>query len=133
MLVNVVDDNVNYPFMHIVASVLAWASAVINPFIYAFKNRQYQQAFTKVIKCQPQRQPTVLSNSKPLGGKLAIAGAAAAGSSSNASAAAAAATAASNKMHDLLRIKKREKSCTTAATTLAAGSAEGGGQMAAAG
>ena len=31
-----------------IASVLAWMSATINPFIYAFKNRQYQQAFKKV-------------------------------------------------------------------------------------
>ena len=43
------DDGVQIPFLHILASVLAWASAVVNPFIYAFKNRQYQQAFIKVI------------------------------------------------------------------------------------
>ena len=48
MLVNVADDAVEFPFLHILASVLAWASAVVNPFIYAFKNRQYQQAFIKV-------------------------------------------------------------------------------------
>ena len=48
MLMNVVDDDVAFPFLHILASVLAWASAVINPFIYAFKNKQYQQAFAKV-------------------------------------------------------------------------------------
>ena len=50
MLVNVADDDVTYPYLHIIASILAWASAIINPFIYAFKNRQYQQAFVKV-KC----------------------------------------------------------------------------------
>ena len=38
------------PTLHVVASVLAWMSATINPFIYAFKNRQYQQAFKKVKK-----------------------------------------------------------------------------------
>ena len=48
MLVNVADDDVTYPYLHIIASILAWASAIINPFIYAFKNRQYQQAFVKV-------------------------------------------------------------------------------------
>ena len=48
MLVNVADNDIKFPFLHILASVLAWASAVINPFIYAFKNRQYQQAFAKV-------------------------------------------------------------------------------------
>ncbi|QQP39386.1 Uncharacterized protein FKW44_020257, partial [Caligus rogercresseyi] len=36
-----------FPDLHILASILAWGSAVINPFIYAFKNRQYQQAFAK--------------------------------------------------------------------------------------
>ena len=51
MLVNVADEAVDFPFLHILASVLAWASAVVNPFIYAFKNRQYQQAFIKVIFC----------------------------------------------------------------------------------
>jgi hypothetical protein len=50
MLVNVADEDIKFPFLHILASVLAWASAVINPFIYAFKNRQYQQAFAKVSK-----------------------------------------------------------------------------------
>ena len=54
MLVNVADDDVQFPFLHIVASVLAWASAVVNPFIYAFKNRQYQQAFIKVILLIPR-------------------------------------------------------------------------------
>ena len=50
MIMNVADDDVRYPFLHVLASVLAWASAVLNPFIYAFKNRQYQQAFAKVRK-----------------------------------------------------------------------------------
>merc|ERR1712173_489608 len=49
MLVNVVDDDVEFPTIHVVASVLAWMSATINPFIYAFKNRQYQQAFKKLL------------------------------------------------------------------------------------
>jgi len=49
MLVNVLDDDVEYPLLHIIGSVLAWASAVINPFIYAFKNRQYKMAFKKLL------------------------------------------------------------------------------------
>ena len=54
MLVNVVDDDVAFPAIHIIASVLAWMSATINPFIYAFKNRQYQQVLysTKMNTCQ---------------------------------------------------------------------------------
>ena len=48
MLVNVIDDDLSIPTLHVIASVLAWMSATVNPFIYAFKNRQYQQAFKKV-------------------------------------------------------------------------------------
>ena len=49
MVVNVADDDeMRFPLLHTIASILAWMSAVVNPFIYAFKNRQYQQAFTKV-------------------------------------------------------------------------------------
>ena len=54
MIMNVADDDVRYPFLHVLASVLAWASAVLNPFIYAFKNRQYQQAFAKVRNLGPR-------------------------------------------------------------------------------
>jgi len=49
MLVNVIDDEVKVPTVHVVSSMLAWGSAVINPFIYAFKNRQYKQAFKKLL------------------------------------------------------------------------------------
>ena len=50
MLVNVADDDeMRFPLLHTIASILAWMTAVANPFIYAFKNRQYQQAFTKVL------------------------------------------------------------------------------------
>ena len=51
MLVNVIDDDVKIPTLHVVASVLAWMSSIVNPFIYAFKNRQYQQAFKKLLCC----------------------------------------------------------------------------------
>jgi len=65
MVVNVADDGVQFPFLHILASVLAWASAVVNPFIYAFKNRQYQQAFIKILCC---REPN--TNAPPRGGNM---------------------------------------------------------------
>lgn len=44
MLANVVDDerNTRYPWLHIIASVMAWASSVINPIIYAASNRNYR-------------------------------------------------------------------------------------------
>ncbi|XP_037808574.1 protein trapped in endoderm-1 isoform X1 [Lucilia sericata] len=51
MLANVVDDerNTSYPWLHIVASVMAWASSVINPIIYAASNRNYRIAYIKVF------------------------------------------------------------------------------------
>jgi len=49
MLVNVFDDILRQPSVHIVASVLAWMSAAVNPFIYSFLNQQYQQAFHSLM------------------------------------------------------------------------------------
>lgn len=42
MLVNVFDDDTKYPTLHILASVFAWSSAVINPIIYAVGSSQYR-------------------------------------------------------------------------------------------
>jgi len=49
MLVNVLDDDIRQPSVHIVASVLAWMSAAINPIIYAFHNQTYQKAFRTLL------------------------------------------------------------------------------------
>ncbi|KAH8420579.1 hypothetical protein KR009_011538 [Drosophila setifemur] len=51
MLANVVDDerNTSYPWLHIIASVMAWASSVINPIIYAASNRNYRAAYYKIF------------------------------------------------------------------------------------
>lgn len=49
MLVNVFDDDTRFPVLNVLASVLAWASSVINPFIYAASNRQYRAAYTKLF------------------------------------------------------------------------------------
>ncbi|XP_034940177.1 protein trapped in endoderm-1 [Chelonus insularis] len=49
MLVNVIDDKVNVPILHVVASILAWASSVINPFIYAGTNKLYREAYRQVL------------------------------------------------------------------------------------
>ena len=48
-LVNVFDDKNAYPWLNIIASVLAWASSVINPFIYAASNRTYRVAYFKLF------------------------------------------------------------------------------------
>ncbi|XP_046406107.1 protein trapped in endoderm-1 [Ischnura elegans] len=54
MLVNVVDDEVKYPTVHVLASVLAWASSVVNPFIYAGSNRQYRAAYRELFLGPPK-------------------------------------------------------------------------------
>ncbi|KAF5296922.1 hypothetical protein FQA39_LY12279 [Lamprigera yunnana] len=52
MLMNVFDDDdVKYPVLHVVASILAWASSVINPIIYAVTNRQYRTAYKELFDC----------------------------------------------------------------------------------
>ncbi|XP_055682191.1 protein trapped in endoderm-1 [Lutzomyia longipalpis] len=50
MLVNVFDNDVEYPVAHVLASVMCWASGVINPFIYAASNRNYRVAYTKLFR-----------------------------------------------------------------------------------
>lgn len=50
MSTNVFDDEVRFPTLHVLASILAWASSVINPFIYAASNRQYRAAYSKLFR-----------------------------------------------------------------------------------
>ncbi|XP_013779276.1 protein trapped in endoderm-1-like [Limulus polyphemus] len=49
MIVNVFDSRVRYPTIHVLASVLAWMSSCINPFIYAMMNRHYRQAYYRLL------------------------------------------------------------------------------------
>ncbi|XP_066582083.1 protein trapped in endoderm-1-like isoform X2 [Prorops nasuta] len=49
MLANVLDDKIRIPIIHVIASILAWASAVINPFIYAGTNKLYREAYRQVL------------------------------------------------------------------------------------
>lgn len=48
-LVNIADEQNRYPWLNIVASVLAWASSVVNPFVYAASNRTYRVAYYKLF------------------------------------------------------------------------------------
>ncbi|XP_049874285.1 protein trapped in endoderm-1 isoform X2 [Pectinophora gossypiella] len=50
MIMNVAVDSIRYPWLHIIASILAWASSVINPLIYAATNRQYRAAYGNLLK-----------------------------------------------------------------------------------
>ncbi|PSN55846.1 Protein trapped in endoderm-1, partial [Blattella germanica] len=51
MVMNVADDEIYYPTAHVLASILAWASSVVNPFIYAGSNRQYRDAYRGLFGC----------------------------------------------------------------------------------
>lgn len=63
MLMNVVYDETQIPTLHTVASVLAWASAVINPFIYAGTNKLYREAYKQIL-C-PASNKTLTVDPKP--------------------------------------------------------------------
>lgn len=67
MIVNVSDDSTNYPILHILSSVLAWMSAVINPIIYALMNRQYRHAYIRLL-CGNKRFPFLSSTAREKNG-----------------------------------------------------------------
>lgn len=48
-IVNIFDDKHSYPWINTIASILAWAASVINPFIYAASNRTYRIAYYKLF------------------------------------------------------------------------------------
>ncbi|XP_039293513.1 G-protein coupled receptor moody [Nilaparvata lugens] len=48
----------SYPFLHMLAYLLLYASACINPIIYVIMNKQYRQAYQTVMMC---RRPGFLS------------------------------------------------------------------------
>nr|ALS03936.1 gustatory receptor 1 [Ectropis obliqua] len=50
MIMNVADDGITFPWLHVIASILAWASSVINPLIYAATNRQYRAAYGNLLR-----------------------------------------------------------------------------------
>jgi len=66
MLVNVLDDDIKQPSVHIIASVLAWMSATINPIIYSFLNKQYQKAF-RTLLCRFKTRPNTRRETKSSG------------------------------------------------------------------
>lgn len=49
MVVNVTMEDNKYPWIHILSSILTWASSVLNPFLYAASNRTYRIAYHKLL------------------------------------------------------------------------------------
>lgn len=56
MIVNVFDNHIRLPTIHVLASVLAWMSSCINPVIYAVMNRQYRQAYVRLFCSSGRRR-----------------------------------------------------------------------------
>ncbi|KAJ6640233.1 Protein trapped in endoderm-1 [Pseudolycoriella hygida] len=48
-ITNVIDEDERYPWITILTSVLAWASRVANPFIYAATNKVYRKAYRQLL------------------------------------------------------------------------------------
>lgn len=68
MCANVFDKQIQVPFIHVLASVMCWASGVINPFIYAASNRTYRIAYMKLFnKFKFWGRPTMLSSTGSAG------------------------------------------------------------------
>lgn len=67
----VIVNQVKHPILHVLASILAWQSSVINPIIYALTNRQYRQAYLDLFNCTKAKsslsnQPTSRSSGKTI-------------------------------------------------------------------
>ncbi|XP_054711387.1 G-protein coupled receptor moody-like [Uloborus diversus] len=49
LIMNVFEEDIRYPILHILASVLAWMSACSNPFIYVLLNKHYREAYFQLL------------------------------------------------------------------------------------
>ena len=63
MIANVIEDKVKLPILDVIASILAWASSVINPFIYAGTNKLYREAYRQLL-CRGSRKTPALGPNK---------------------------------------------------------------------
>lgn len=52
------------PALHVVASILAWASSVVNPFIYAATNKLYREAYRQLL-CPKKNKSKVSGGTLP--------------------------------------------------------------------
>lgn len=62
MIANVIEDKVKLPILDVIASILAWASSVINPFIYAGTNKLYREAYRQLLCRGSRKNPSLGPN-----------------------------------------------------------------------
>uniref|UniRef100_A0A0A9X0P7 G-protein coupled receptor moody n=1 Tax=Lygus hesperus TaxID=30085 RepID=A0A0A9X0P7_LYGHE len=68
-IIKVCDSNVQYPVLHVVAYLLLYLSACINPIIYVIMNNQYRQAYKTILLCKRPRLLSLTPAGSSYGGK----------------------------------------------------------------
>lgn len=68
-ITKVFDTQARYPVLHIFAYIMLYLSSCINPIIYVIMNKQYRQAYKKVILCTPTRLLGFTQAGSSVGGK----------------------------------------------------------------
>lgn len=68
-LTKIFDEEARFPALHIMAYIMLYLSSCINPIIYVIMNKQYRQAYKKVILCRPNRLLGFTQAGSSVGGK----------------------------------------------------------------
>lgn len=68
-ITKVLDQDVRFPALHILAYIMLYLSSCINPIIYVIMNKQYRQAYKTVILCKPSRLLGLTHAGSTVGGK----------------------------------------------------------------
>lgn len=68
-ITKVFDKEARFPVLHIIAYIMLYLSSCINPIIYVIMNKQYRQAYKKVILCRPTRLLGFTHAGSSVGGK----------------------------------------------------------------
>lgn len=69
-IIKVYDKTVDFPVMHVIAYLLLYMSACINPIIYVIMNPQYRQAYKTVLMCKRPRMLSLTPAGSSLGGQF---------------------------------------------------------------
>lgn len=68
-ITKILDQDVRFPALHIIAYIMVYLSACINPIIYVIMNKQYRQAYKTVLLCKPTRLLAFTHAGSSVGGK----------------------------------------------------------------
>ncbi|KAL1138737.1 hypothetical protein AAG570_008799 [Ranatra chinensis] len=68
-IIKIYDKKVLYPVLHVIAYLLLYMSACINPIIYVIMNHQYRQAYKTILMCKRPRLLSLTPGGSSYGGK----------------------------------------------------------------